>query len=147
MPFRPLQLNASVATHFHELTALEETEKAVKNFHVTAAKGPNGLAFLYEVKPGPCLESFGIAVAEIARLPAAVIKEAKRKALELENFDYKKRRTADNDGDSNMSEAFTAEEKSAAMDFMSRFRRLPLKSMATREEKLVALRKLVKESQ
>ena len=40
------------ATHFHELTAMEETEKAVKNCHVTARRatdGSNGLSFLYEV--------------------------------------------------------------------------------------------------
>ena len=122
----------------------------MKNFHVTADKGPAGLTFLYEVKPGPCLESFGIHVAEMAKLPGQVIKEAKRKALELENFDYKKKqRTDDNDEDSNDApkDEFTAEEKSAAMDFMSRFRRLPLKSMATREEKMAALLKLVQESQ
>lgn len=41
------------ATHFHELTSLEETEKEVKNCHVTACRstdGSNGLTFLYEVR-------------------------------------------------------------------------------------------------
>ena len=41
------------ATHFHELTSLEETETEVKNCHVTACRstdGSNGLTFLYEVR-------------------------------------------------------------------------------------------------
>ena len=41
------------ATHFHELTSLEESEKVVKNCHVTAQRatdGSNGLTFLYEVR-------------------------------------------------------------------------------------------------
>ena len=38
------------ATHFHELTALEEQETSVTNSHVTAhSDGQNGLTFLYEV--------------------------------------------------------------------------------------------------
>jgi DNA mismatch repair protein MSH2 len=39
------------ATHFHELTALEEQEKSVSNSHVTAHSDKNGLTFLYEVRP------------------------------------------------------------------------------------------------
>lgn len=39
------------ATHFHELTALEEQEASVTNSHVTACSdGQNGLTFLYEVR-------------------------------------------------------------------------------------------------
>lgn len=134
------------ATHFHEMTRLEETEKSVKNFHVSATTGPEGLAFLYEVKPGPCLESFGIHVAEMARLPQAVIAEAKRKALELENFDYKKQRMEDGSMEVDKEE-FSVEEKSKAKDFMRRFKALPLDKMATKEEKMAALRQLVHQSQ
>jgi len=74
------------ATHFHELTHLPR----VRNCHVTAQKGSQGLTFLYQVRPGPCLESFGIQVAEMAHVPRAVIDDAKKRARKLENFSEEK---------------------------------------------------------
>ena len=74
------------ATHFHELTQLSESTP-VKNRHVTAHVDENtgALAFLYEVADGPCTESFGIKVAELAGFPPATVTVAKRKAEELES--------------------------------------------------------------
>lgn len=84
------------ATHFHELTHLPR----VKNCHVTAQKGSQGLTFLYKVRPGPCLESFGIQVAEMAHVPRAVIEDAKKRARELENFVDAGSAATTGDGDS-----------------------------------------------
>ena len=46
------------ATHFHELTAMEEKFAGVRNSHVSAATTPgsNELVFLYAVEKGPCLQ-------------------------------------------------------------------------------------------
>eukprot|EP00952_Eustigmatos_sp_NYUAD-ZCMA_P007342 31156-Eustigmatos_ZCMA.PRE.1 len=44
---------------------------------------------LYALKAGPCLESFGIHCATMARFPDSVIEEARRKAAELEGLESK----------------------------------------------------------
>eukprot|EP00557_Chaetoceros_sp_GSL56_P006597 CAMPEP_0176487796 /NCGR_PEP_ID=MMETSP0200_2-20121128/6342_1 /TAXON_ID=947934 /ORGANISM="Chaetoceros sp., Strain GSL56" /LENGTH=923 /DNA_ID=CAMNT_0017884687 /DNA_START=354 /DNA_END=3125 /DNA_ORIENTATION=- len=133
------------ATHFHELTAMEDTQKGVKNCHVTAKRstdGSNELSFLYEVRPGPCLESFGIQVAEMANVPPAVIKDAKRKAAEFENFDWKlkdaKRKATE-------FENFDWKRRKDGSDaeFIQAFKSLPLKSFSTSAQKKEAIMKLL----
>lgn len=50
------------ATHFHEITALAETEKTAKNFHLAAITDDGQLTLLFQVKPGPIDRSFGVQV-------------------------------------------------------------------------------------
>ena len=74
------------ATHFHELTALSRQHPSAINKHVSAhtSEADGQVVMLYNVKDGPCLQSFGIHIAATADFPASVIREAKRKAAELE---------------------------------------------------------------
>jgi DNA mismatch repair protein MSH2 len=84
------------------------------------------------VRPGPCLESFGIQVAEMANMPQSIIIEAKRKAKQLENFDYRKRsKLVEDDGSADGHEA--SEKTAAAMEFLHRFRKLPIDKMDHKE--------------
>lgn len=72
------------ATHFHEITAMTDTEKTAKNFHLAAITDNGQLTLLFQVRPGPIDKSFGIQVAEIAQLPASVLSDAKKFLKDIE---------------------------------------------------------------
>jgi DNA mismatch repair protein MutS len=65
------------ATHYHELTMLAEKLPRVRNLRVGIKEIPSGIVFLYTIEPGAASKSYGIEVARLAGLPAAVIERAK----------------------------------------------------------------------
>ncbi|TMD29329.1 MAG: DNA mismatch repair protein MutS [Chloroflexi bacterium] len=72
------------ATHYHELTALAERLPRVRNQRVEVLEEGDTVRFLHRVVPGGADRSYGIHVAAVAGLPAAVIARARDVLGELE---------------------------------------------------------------
>ena len=72
------------ATHYHELTELDETLPHLNNIHVGATEENGKLIFLHKILPGPADQSYGIHVAKLAGLPRAVLREASSMLKRLE---------------------------------------------------------------
>ena len=66
------------ATHYHELTMLAEKLPRVRNLRVGVKEAASGIVFLHTIEPGAASKSYGIEVARLAGLPAAVIERARR---------------------------------------------------------------------
>jgi len=72
------------ATHYHELTALEDELEGVKNYNISAKKRGDDIIFLRKIIPGGADDSYGIEVAGLAGVPDSVIKRAKTVLKTLE---------------------------------------------------------------
>ncbi len=72
------------ATHYFELTALADELPATANVHLDATEHQGRIVFLHRVKPGAASQSYGVQVARLAGVPAAVLDEAQRKLEALE---------------------------------------------------------------
>ncbi|MDH5612579.1 MAG: DNA mismatch repair protein MutS, partial [Gammaproteobacteria bacterium] len=72
------------ATHYFELTALPDEIAGIANVHIDAVEHGEKIIFLHSVKPGPANQSYGLQVAQLAGVPAEVIKLARTKLAKLE---------------------------------------------------------------
>jgi DNA mismatch repair protein MutS len=73
------------ATHYFELTLLAQENRAIANVHLDAVEAGGTLTFLHAVQEGPASQSYGLQVARLAGVPAAVVNAARRKLVALEN--------------------------------------------------------------
>ncbi|KAL2163515.1 hypothetical protein VTH06DRAFT_5573 [Thermothelomyces fergusii] len=150
---------ALFATHFHELTALADQYPQVRNLHVTAHISGTGssssrkaeaekreVTLLYKVEPGVCDQSFGIHVAELVRFPDKVVRMAKRKADELEDFT-----SAGPDGDGKSAAPYSkrdVEEGSALLkDLLVRWKDEVRAGSMSKTEMVARLREMVKKDE
>jgi len=72
------------ATHYFELTRLAEQEATVANVHLQAVEHKDRIVFLHAVQAGPASQSYGLQVAALAGVPAAVLQQARKHLALLE---------------------------------------------------------------
>jgi DNA mismatch repair protein MutS len=83
----PRRLGAKTlfATHYHELSTIEQELPNVKNYNIAVKKRGDQMIFLRKIVPGATDDSFGIEVAKLAGIPNTVISRAREILQELEN--------------------------------------------------------------
>jgi DNA mismatch repair protein MutS len=72
------------ATHYFELTEFPAKHHGAINVHVSAVESGADIVFLHHIEPGPASKSYGIAVAKLAGVPAAVVNHARHALNALE---------------------------------------------------------------
>lgn len=72
------------ATHYFELTQLPQNQPACANVHLSAVEHKDSIVFLHSVQEGPASQSYGLQVAQLAGVPAAVIRAARKHLAALE---------------------------------------------------------------
>lgn len=78
------------ATHYHELTELEDILPGVKNYNIAVKKHGDDITFLRKIIPGGADDSFGIQVAKLAGVPDKVLNRAKQVLYSLESGEKEK---------------------------------------------------------
>ena len=73
------------STHYFELTRLNLDFPECVNVHVSALEHGQRIVFLHRIEQGPASQSYGIEVAALAGIPAAVVRDAKKRLRTLEN--------------------------------------------------------------
>ena len=82
----PKKLGAKTlfATHYHELSTMEDKLPNVKNYNIAVKKRGDKMIFLRKIVPGATDDSYGVEVAKLAGLPNGVIARAREILEELE---------------------------------------------------------------
>lgn len=72
------------ATHYHEMTAIEERVNGVKNLNVDVSEENGNIVFLHKIIEGQASRSYGIHVAKLAGVPKKLLEDAQNKLNLLE---------------------------------------------------------------
>ncbi len=124
-----LGAKALFATHYHELTELEELVSGVKNYNIAVKKRGDDITFLRRIVRGGADDSFGIEVAKLAGVPNKVVNRAKQILSELESgqqVTMPKRRALKQEEPDDMQLALTPPNES---EILERLRKLDVNTL------------------
>ncbi|MBQ6569001.1 MAG: DNA mismatch repair protein MutS, partial [Clostridia bacterium] len=131
------------ATHYHELTALEDILEGVKNYNIAVKKHGDDITFLRRIIRGGADDSYGIEVAKLAGVPGGVINRAKQILKSLEaGKEVSARKTKKDKGEDEGQMTFTT---SAEKELCAKLRAIDVNAM-TPIEALGVLFELSKEA-
>lgn len=99
------------ATHYHELTSLEQELDGVKNYNIAVKKRGDDITFLRKIVRGGVDDSYGIAVAKLAGIPDSVIKRANIILKEMEENKFCCKGVGEEDSGSSQVSLFDATER------------------------------------
>ena len=106
------------ATHYFELTELENKYKSIKNIHFEAKEYKDNIYFLHKAKQGSAKKSYGIQVAKLAGIPQDVIEQAQKNLLDLENKSNIKNINKLEEDKSHLQKLFEFEDKNKKLNEM-----------------------------
>ena len=75
------------ATHYHEITSLERVTPRIRNLSVGSIEEDDRVVFTHAIQEGPAPRSYGLEVAKLSGLPAAVLSRAAEILLQMPNRD------------------------------------------------------------
>jgi DNA mismatch repair protein MutS len=81
------------ATHYHELTALEQIKPRVKNYNISVKEWQDQIVFLRKLVEGGASRSYGIQVARLAGIPEVVVRHAKTILNDIESGNHQFQKT------------------------------------------------------
>ena len=100
---RKLGAKTLFATHYHELSTIEQELPNVKNYNIAVKKRGDQMIFLRKIVPGAADDSYGVEVAKLAGLPNAVVGRAREILAELEQDGGVQRIIVDKEPEDQMS--------------------------------------------
>ena len=100
---RKLGAKTLFATHYHELSTIEQELPNVKNYNIAVKKRGDQMIFLRKIVPGAADDSYGVEVAKLAGLPNTVVTRAREILSELEEQGGVQRIIVDKEPEDQMS--------------------------------------------